>query len=154
MSARTLDRKKAEPIANGLNRYLASTYLLLLKTQNFHWNITGEHFYSYHNLLEDQYKDLQDAVDELAERVRKVGFLALGSFSQFSKVADIKESTKPCKSREMLTSLLSDHQTMADLAKDLIKLFQSKGDEASADLLVSRLHAHDKAIWMLSATLS
>ena len=66
-------------IADGLSRLLADTYTLYLKTHNFHWNVTGPMFNTLHTMFETQYNELALAVDEIAERIRALGFPAPGS---------------------------------------------------------------------------
>ncbi len=69
------DRKK---IVDGLSRLLADTYTLYLKTHNFHWNVTGPMFNTLHVMFEQQYTELAIAVDDIAERIRSLGFPAPG----------------------------------------------------------------------------
>ena len=145
--------KNYSAVANALNGYLANTYVLYLKTQGFHWNVTGELFYSLHGMFEGQYEDLQGAVDTLAERVRALGVRAASSFIEFSKLADIKEEPTSIKAMDMVSQLLADHQMMARLGKEVMTLAEAEGDDATADLIVGRLEFHEKAAWMLRSTL-
>ena len=84
-------RKK---ISDGLAVFLADNYVLYLKTQNFHWNVTGPLFQSLHEMFEQQYTDLATAVDEIAERIRAVGHFAPGSFTQFMEISNIKDQVE------------------------------------------------------------
>jgi len=86
-----LNPKELAKVASGLAGVMADTYLLYLKTQNFHWNVTGPMFGELHALFEQQYGDLAMAVDELAERIRAIGEFAPGSFSQFRKLSKIMD---------------------------------------------------------------
>ena len=70
-----------QEIADGLSRLLADTYTLYLKTHNFHWNVTGPMFNTLHLMFETQYNELALAVDEIAERIRSLGFAAPGSYA-------------------------------------------------------------------------
>ena len=92
-------------VAKQLSKFLADTYALYLKTQNFHWNVTGPHFDSMHAMFAGQYEDLANAVDEIAERIRILGERAPGSFAEFSQLTDIKEQTAE-RAEEMLKQLL------------------------------------------------
>src|SRR5690625_3440249 len=83
------DRKK---IAEGLSGVLADSYTLFLKTQNYHWNVTGPHFGPLHDLFEEQYRELFDAIDEIAERIRTLGFRAPGTLKEFGDLADRKST--------------------------------------------------------------
>lgn len=143
----------AKGVAHALSRYLANTYTLYLKTQNFHWNVTGPHFASLHVLFEGQYTDLQGAIDELAERIRALGVRAPGSYTEFSKLSDIPEAHGEPKAMDMVSQLLADHQTMARLGRELIDLAEKEGDGVTVDLINTRLDIHEKTAWMLRSTL-
>jgi starvation-inducible DNA-binding protein len=82
--------KDRKIIANGLSGLLADTYTLYLKTHNFHWNVTGPMFQTLHLLFEQQYTEMATAVDEIAERIRALGFTAPVSYSQFERLTSIK----------------------------------------------------------------
>jgi starvation-inducible DNA-binding protein len=144
------NRKK---VAQELSHLLADTYLLYLKTQNFHWNVTGPHFYSYHLLLEHQYQELAQAADEIAERIRILGHPAPGSFAQFSKMACVEEETGVPEAGKMLKQLLGDHEILTKCGRELFQIATKAGDEDTADLMVQRMEAHEKAAWMLRSSL-
>jgi starvation-inducible DNA-binding protein len=146
------DRKN---IAGGLSKLLADTYVLYLKTQNFHWNVTGPQFHSLHAMFEEQYKDLAEAVDTLAERIRALGFPAPGSFKQFAQLASIQEAPEqPPKAEEMLQQLLADQEAIIRTARAIYPHTDDVQDEATADLITERLAAHEKNAWMLRSCLS
>src|SRR3546814_5295628 len=93
------DDRKA--IAEGLSRLLADTYTLYLKTHNYHWNVTGPMFNTLHTMFEQQYTELAAAVDEIAERIRALGFPAPGSYAAYSRLSSIKEEEDVPDAREM-----------------------------------------------------
>ena len=140
-------------IADSLAKYLASTYTLYLKTQNFHWNVVGSDFYQLHLLFEKQYEDLADATDELAERIRALGFRAPASFAEYLKLSSIQEETKTVKAKDMIAQLLADNQTMVREGQAVIKVAEHVGDDSTADMVTGRLEAHEKAAWMLRSLL-
>jgi len=148
-----LTEKSRKTISEGLSKILADTYTLELKTHNFHWNVTGPNFPQYHKMFDDQYSELNDAIDELAERIRSLGFYAPGSYSQFAKLTSIKEAKEIPSAQEMIKTLLEDHEEMARNIYDLISLAASNNDHDTADLLTQRLHEHEKTAWMLRSTL-
>ncbi|MCF9010641.1 Dps family protein, partial [Pseudomonas carnis] len=82
------DRKS---IVDGLSRLLSDTYVLYLKTHNFHWNVTGPMFRTLHLMFEEQYNELALAVDSIAERIRALGFPAPGAYSIYARLSSIKE---------------------------------------------------------------
>jgi starvation-inducible DNA-binding protein len=137
-----------------LARLLGDTAALASKTQGYHWNVTGPHFSSLHALFEAQYDALAEATDEVAERIRALGRPAPTGLSALLKLSAIAEETGAPTWREMLERLAEGHEQAATSARAVIALAQERGDEASADLAIGRIHEHDKAAWMLRATLS
>jgi starvation-inducible DNA-binding protein len=144
--------KNEQTVADILSRFLASTYTLYLKTQNFHWNVKGKHFYSLHGMFESQYEELAEAVDTVAERIRSVGHRAPASFVEFQKLSEIKEATMQLTADEMISQLLADHQFMARFAHEVIAIAEKEEDIATADMITERLDSHEKTAWMLRAT--
>jgi starvation-inducible DNA-binding protein len=139
-------------IADELSKILADTYTLYLKTQNFHWNVSGPLFYSLHLMFEKQYEELADAVDTIAERIRALGFHTPASFSEFSKLKRIKEANGSLDTDGMIKELLQDHESITRACHDMLKVAQDSGDEGTADLLIERIREHDKTAWMLRCT--
>ncbi len=141
--------KKA--VVEKLCHVLADTYLLYLKTQNFHWNVRGPLFRDLHKLFEEQYTELAEAIDVVAERIRALDAFAPASFAEFSKLSQIKEETKHLKAEAMIKQLISDHEKIDAYLHEIFNSVQSTGDEATADLLIERMTAHEKTIWMLKS---
>lgn len=140
-------------VAEELNKLLADTYLLYLKTQNFHWNVTGQLFYSIHLMFEKQYEELAEAVDLIAERIRALGFHAPASFSEFIKLTQLKEAAKGLSAEKMIQELLSDHESITKNCHGMMKIAQESGDEGTVDLFIERMREHDKTAWMLRSSI-
>lgn len=140
-------------VAEELSKVLANTYLLYAKTQNFHWNVEGSDFYSLHGMFENQYKELSEAIDEIAERIRALGAKAPGSLGEFLAKASLKEEKGHPKAESMIKQLLEDHETLAHSAKQALQTAQDEGDDVTVDMMVERIHAHDKTAWMLRSSL-
>ncbi|SMF75454.1 starvation-inducible DNA-binding protein [Tistlia consotensis] len=139
-------------IAEGLSKVLADSYTLYLKTHNYHWNVTGPGFPQLHRLFEEQYTALAAAVDEVAERIRILGFPAPGSYKAFAALASIEEAEGVPSAREMVEQLAADNEAVARSARAVFPAAESATDEATVDLLTQRMAAHEKAAWMLRAT--
>lgn len=146
-------QQHAQKIAEELSHFLADTYVLYLKTQNFHWNVKGPDFYSLHKMFEEQYEELADAVDEIAERIRALGYHTPASFAQYSQLTSIKEERGELSAENMIEKLMKDHETLSQHASHMIPKAQKAHDEGTADLLIQRLKAHDKTAWMLRSSL-
>jgi starvation-inducible DNA-binding protein len=150
--------RKKSPAGHGatvkaLTAMLADSYTLYLKTQNFHWNVTGPMFTTLHALFELQYTDLAQANDEIAERVRALNAPVPGSFTEFAKVATVRESVGPVAAKAMIAALVADQETVAKAARAVIVAAESESDAASADLATRRLNQHEKNAWMLRSHL-
>ena len=147
------DRKK---IAEGLSAFLADSYTLYLKTHNFHWNITGPMFNSLHLMFETQYTEQWGALDEVAERIRALGFNAPGSYAEFTKLSSIAEEPGLSDSadwREMVRQLTVGNEAVCRTARKVLKTADDAGDDPSVDLLTQRLQTHEKYAWMLRSLL-
>ncbi len=141
-------------IAEKLGVVLASTSMLQLKTQNFHWNVTGPNFGALHELFEKQYEELFAAVDEVAERIRALEATPPGTFAAFSDLSKIKEApAKPPSDKAMIKALVDDNETLSKLCVDVGSFADDAGDAATGDMMNGRILAHDKAAWMLRSHL-
>jgi len=139
-------------LAHALSLFLADTYALYLKTQNFHWNVKGARFPSLHILFENQYLELAVAVDLIAERIRALGSLAPGSFSEFSKLTCLGDGDGELPANEMVNELMRDHEKVSQSARAMVTKAEKIHDHASVDLFSQRLAAHEKMAWMLRST--
>jgi starvation-inducible DNA-binding protein len=140
-------------VVEGLARLLADTYALYIRTQNFHWNVVGPEFYSLHLLFEHQYKELAEAIDEIAERVRALGLYVDASFVGFKRLTAIEDEEKVLTSKEMLHHLFRAHEVVIRHARDLCYSADRARDAATVDLMGRRLNAHEKMAWMLKSQL-
>ncbi|MDR1876010.1 MAG: DNA starvation/stationary phase protection protein [Flavobacteriaceae bacterium] len=142
-------------VSDNLNRLLANEYFLYTKTRKFHWNVEGSHFKSLHTLFEDQYNEIADIIDEVAERVRKLGHYAIGSFKQFSAVTDLLEhdGEEATDAKTMLLELLDDHETLIRIIRnELVPISEQYKDLGTSDFLTGVLEQHETIAWVLRAT--
>lgn len=147
----TLDAKKA--VIEALEKLLANSYTLYLKTHNYHWNVTGPMFATLHTLFETEYVELAIAVDEIAERIRTLGAHAPGSYTAFAKLSDVQDEEGHPKAAQMITNLVADQAIVANAAKRVIMAAEKANDQATADLATRRLEIHEKNAWMLRSHL-
>lgn len=134
-----------------LNAVLADSYAIYIKTQNYHWNVTGPDFPQLHRLFEKQYKKLQKAIDTLAERIRALGAHASGSFKEFIRLTTINEPLINATAESMIADLRADHTKVIKSLQEAVRLAKKMGDEATLNLLAERLAAHEKTGWMLDS---
>jgi starvation-inducible DNA-binding protein len=146
--------KDRAAIAEGLSRLLADTYTLYLTTHNFHWNVTGPMFNTLHAMFMQQYTELWNAVDPIAERIRALGHDAPGSYAQFGKLSSIADApADPPKALAMVRILVDGHEGVARTARQIFPLAEKASDQPTADLLTQRLDIHEKTAWMLRSLL-
>ena len=148
-----ISSENREAIALGLSKLLADSYMVYLKTHNYHWNVTGKLFHSLHEMFEEQYTELAEAIDIIAERIRALGYRAPGSFREYQELTSIEEDSDQPEALEMVRRLAVDNETILRTAREALPACEKAGDEASIDLLTQRLHIHSKTAWMLRSHL-
>lgn len=148
-----ISQKDRQAVVDGLSRMLADTYTLYLKTHNFHWNVTGPMFQTLHLMFEEQYVELAQAVDLIAERIRSLGSPAPGTYRDFGRLTSIKEPDGVPSAPEMIKQLVEDQELIVREARSMFKAVDEAGDEPTADLLTQRMQVHEKTAWMLRSLL-
>lgn len=147
------DRKK---ISQALSTYQADAFTLYLKTHNFHWNVTGPMFNALHNMFEAQYTEQWNALDDVAERIRALGFNAPGSYAEFIRLSSIKEEPGLAEApdwREMVRQLVVGNEAVCRSARKVLDVADDADDEPTEDLMTQRLQVHEKNAWMLRSLL-
>jgi len=142
-----------EKIANQLKRLQADTYTLYLQTHNFHWNVTGALFREMHLMFEEQYNELALAVDEIAERIRTLGFHAPGTYQSFASLSAIDEVEGVPEAKQMISILNRSHETIVNTCRQTLIVAQQAHDESSIALISDRMRVHEKTAWMLRTLL-
>jgi len=147
--------EKRPAVTELLNSLLADEFVLYAKTRNYHWNVRGIHFRELHKLFEKQYKKLDEILDEVAERVRTCGGLALGTLSEFLDGSRLREQPgRYPDSRAMIGDLLRDHEEVIDFIRDAVVRCEDEfGDVGTSNFLADLLQDHEKMSWMLEATI-
>ncbi|GHF13642.1 DNA starvation/stationary phase protection protein [Kordiimonas sediminis] len=144
-----IDKIDRVEIAQGLKHLLADSYTLYLQSHFFHWNVTGPQFRELHLMFEEQYTELALAVDEIAERIRSLGFAAPGTYKQFAELTSIKETANVPDPEDMISTLLVGHEHIAKSCRTMLASAQKVNDESTAGLLSDRMRVHEKTAWML-----
>lgn len=144
---------KRQAIAEGLSHLLADTYTLYLKTHNFHWNIVGPRFRELHLMFEEQYTELATAVDEIAERIRTLGFPAPGTYKQYAELSSIEETEGVPDAETMIRTLTENNEAVVRTARRILPSAQDADDESTASLISDRMVVHEKTAWMLRSLL-
>lgn len=149
-----LEKSSIHQIAQALATLQADSYLLYVKTQNFHWNVTDHRFFTLHQFFEGQYEELAENIDVIAERIRALGEKSLGSMREYLEFTRLEESKSTLSANDMLKALLHDHESIIQWLRSAIEQAGKLGDEGTADLFINRLRAHEKTAWMIRAHLN
>lgn len=142
-----------QAVAEQLKTLLADTYMLYLKSHNYHWNVTGPMFQTLHLMFEQQYTELWAAVDLVAERIRSLGEFAPGGYGAFGELTSITEERGVPAAEEMIANLLAGHETLIRTIRGIFPAAEKGHDEVTTDLLTRRLEVHEKTAWMLRSLL-
>lgn len=148
-----IENADRETIAGHLSEILVETYKLLVKTHVAHWNVVGPLFMPVHKMTEEQYENLFEAADAIAERIRSLGLPSPNLKKSSIQLGEIKIHQANETTREMIEDLTSDHEKMSRAIRKAAENAEESKDFATHDLLVSRLAFHEQAIWMLRATI-
>jgi starvation-inducible DNA-binding protein len=150
-----LTEEQREGVVAILNTLLADEYLLYTRTRNYHWNVVGLQFNDLHKFFEAQYNELNEIVDDVAERARSLGGNALGTMAEFLKHTRLKEQPGHYPdSRSMIANLLADHEALiGHLRVDLETCVDKYHDAGTNDFLTGLMERHEKMAWMLRAFL-
>jgi starvation-inducible DNA-binding protein len=146
-----LSPKNLKSIAEILSFVLADAIVLYIKTRKFHWNVSGNSFMELHKLFEKQYKILEEAIDEIAERINKLGAKTPGTMQEFLDMTSLKESPGRYPSqKEMLRELLKDHEAVIkQLRKYIDDCDEKYGDMGTSDFLTDLIKEHETIAWTL-----
>ncbi|MFO7799796.1 MAG: Dps family protein [Rhodohalobacter sp.] len=144
------DRKK---VADKLQKLLADEHVIYIKTRNYHWNIKAANFAELHAFYEEQYGELEGVIDEIAERIRMIGFLSTGRMSEFLKLTELKEGKEITDSGEQVSNLMKDHESVIKYLRNCIRDFEDLNDMGSADFVTALMQQHEKMRWMLESFL-
>ena len=133
-----------------LSNVLADESTLYMKTRKFHWNVSGESFMELHKLFEHQYKEIEEIIDEVAERIGKLGSVTIGTMTQFIKITRLKETPDEYPVRlKMIEELLLDHETVIKVLREDVDKCDENGDAGTTDFLTAVMKQHETIAWTL-----
>jgi starvation-inducible DNA-binding protein len=143
--------KNLDGVNKALTAVLADETILYIKTRKFHWNVDGESFMEFHKLFEAQYKQLEETIDEVAERISKLGGQTIGTTKEFQDNSKLKEAPGKYPTRkEMVKELLDDHETVIrELRKNIEDCSEKFKDAGTADFLTKVMEDHETIAWTL-----
>lgn len=148
-----IPQEERSRIAQGLSRMLADSFQLYMQTHAFHWNVEGPMFNTLHLMFMEQYTELWNALDEIAERIRALGFPSPGGCKAFQSLSTITEVEATAEAMQMVRILVQGHEACVRTAREVLEIADEGGDEPSVDMLTQRLQVHEKTAWMLRSML-
>jgi starvation-inducible DNA-binding protein len=147
-------------VAQSLNRLLADEHVLYIKTRKAHWNVEGPDFLTIHRFFEEQYKQLEQIIDDVAERIRTIGHYTEATIAGFLMETHLTEETREKNnSAGFISSLLTDHETIIIHLRENIGRYDEEwkdigtSDFITSFFITSLLKTHEKMAWMLRAHL-
>lgn len=142
---------KNQIVINTFHQLFNDSVVLYFKTWSYHWNIEATNFFEIHKLFQEQYSDLEEAIDEIAERIRALGSLTRGNLLSIATDSTLKESSGGENCKEMLEQLINDNIKISNSFKNAAEVFEGEKDHASLDIIARRILSHDKNTWMLKS---
>jgi len=140
-------------VVEGLRQVVADSYALLGQTHLCHWNVEGPSFFALHAAFEEQYTELFQAIDEIAERIRALGAYAPGGLGSLAKIAGFKEIPEGAGAAVMVESLVEQNSILIDHAALVRDQAGENNDKETEDLMIARIQVHEKTSWMLRSYL-
>lgn len=144
--------KNRKAVTDILQHLLADEYVLYTKTRNYHWNVESYNFSELHKFYEEQYDELAEIIDDVAERIRTLGHISTGRMSDFLELTQLEEQDYTPKAKEQLHQLIRDHETIIRFLRQNIVDFDEKfNDMGSSDFVTALMEKHEKMRWMLDS---
>ncbi|WP_034229429.1 Dps family protein [Aquimarina pacifica] len=144
-------KKTNQETIKTLNILLSDYHLYYQKLRNFHWNITGPHFFELHSKFEELYEDAKLKIDEIAERILTLRGNPESNFSSYLKLSNIKEANTTLKDHEMVSEILEDHNALLHQLKLVTASADEAGDDGTLDITGTYIGELEKVSWMLNA---
>lgn len=144
-----------QAVSEQLAKLLADEYVLYTKTRNVHWNVEGADFLAKHKFFEDQYNQLDEFIDSVAERIRKIGHYAPATLKNFLALTHLTEySERHNDSLGYIKDLLADHETIIEYIRGNINpIANDYGDAGTSDFITGLMETHEEMAWFLRAHL-
>ncbi|RKF06924.1 DNA starvation/stationary phase protection protein [Oceaniradius stylonematis] len=143
-----IDEAAREKIAQALSAILTDTYYLVIKSHIYHWNVVGPMFHAIHNMTEEQYTNLFQAADDIAERIRALGHKAPIADAAGPNQAVVSMDASAKSAHDMVADLIDDHEAAIRKMREAADMAEEMSDFVTHDLLVGRMTYHEQVVWM------
>ncbi len=140
-----------QAVAIVLNTLLADEFVLYTKTRNAHWNVEGADFYDKHKFFESQFEQLDEVIDDVAERIRTLGHYAAANLKSFLSLTHLTEQSRESNdSLGFIKELLADHESIIIHLRENINIFANEyNDLGTSDFITGLMQTHEKMAWFL-----
>lgn len=145
---------KSPELVNSLANCLGNTVVFYFKAHGHHWNVQGNDFAQFHSFFEEIYEDVYEAIDPLAENMRKLGSSAPYKLSEFARLADIQDSEVGINAMSMCQDLYENNEILINCLKETFTVTQTANEQGIANFIAERIDMHEKWSWQLSSFLS
>lgn len=146
-----ITEKNTDAVAVELAKLLADEFVLYTKTRNAHWNVTGDNFHANHIFFENQYKQLDELIDSVAERMRKIGHFAPATIKSYLELTQLTEySERSNDGLGFMKDLLQDHESIIEFLRGNVVPFAEKyKDYGTSDFITGLMETHEEMAWMI-----
>lgn len=148
-----LETAKTAKLAEKLNQLLSNYQILYMNVRAYHWNLTGDSFFTMHPKFEEVYDQLLQQIDEIAERVLTLGFVPVHAYSEYIKTSRISEQTDVSEVTACVQGLLDGYKILIELQRELLDLAGDANDEGTLSLMSDYITEQEKSVWMFAAFL-
>lgn len=145
------DAEETESVVNNLNMLLANLHVHYQKLRNYHWNVTGGEFFDIHEKTEEEYTEVFNEIDEVAERIRVFGATPYSLMKDYLEVSEIAETGTDLSSKEIVQEILNDYEILFSFMVDTIEVAREIGDLSTDGLITGFMARREKMHWMWSA---
>jgi starvation-inducible DNA-binding protein len=146
--------KHLQAVANEMNKVLADEFVLYAKTRNYHWNVEGSNFMEMHKFYESLYEQLDEIMDDVAERIRAIGHHAEARLKDYVRLTHLDEPAYTTVQKEQLQHLLEDHESIIRNLRKLITVFaEEHKDLGTSDFVTGLMEKHEKMAWFVRSYL-
>ncbi|HEY8324249.1 MAG TPA: DNA starvation/stationary phase protection protein [Ktedonobacterales bacterium] len=149
-----LKPNEVQAVVEAVNPLVADSFALYIKTKNFHWHLSGQHFRDYHLLFDEQAAAILASIDVMAERVRRIGGTTIRSLGHIQRLTQVQDDNEDAVSpQDMLRRLLEDNSHMARSLRQAIATCEDNRDTVTANNLQEILDQTERRVWFLYETL-
>ena len=150
-----ITEKNLEKSIELLSVVLADSVVLYTKTRKFHWNVAGNSFMELHKLFENNYTELEEIIDNTAERINELGGKTIGTMKEFLELTNLEENpNKYPNQKDMITELLIDYEIVIVIIRQSVSKLGQSADFGTTDFLTGLLEQNEKSAWILRRYLS